>query len=143
MGGEVEAARYERETARADSQGFLKARSADSSMKVLELVRGAGTPGGGEFRSNGGFEESPDTFHLTFDPELEPAAQAVVKAASFVHNVDPVDLEPLADAVDPDALEALVGCQSRRPGSGVEITFTYVDLTVTVSDSGDVWLRWS
>lgn len=112
-------------------------------MTVLELVRGAWTPAPREFSPSGGFERSPDTFHLRFDPEYEPVAQAVVKAASFVHNAEPTELRPLADAVDPDALEALVGCRSPSTGNGVEITFTYEGLDVTVTDDGDIWLRWS
>jgi len=55
--------------------------------------------------------------------------------------VDPVELErPLYDAVDVDALEALVESAGRGPQSEVEITFTYYGYDVVVDETGDVTL---
>lgn len=112
-------------------------------MTVMELVRGSGTPLVCDFSPNGGYERSPDTFHLTFDSEAEPASHAVVKAASFVHNVDPTDLSPLGDVVDPDALDALATHGTAVNARCLEISFTYEDLDVTVTSDGDVWLCWA
>lgn len=112
-------------------------------MTTLELVYGEGTPFVGGMASNGGHERSPDTFHLRFDPECEPVPHAIVKAASFVHNVDQSQLAPLADSVDPDALQSLVDGTTARHSVGLEITFHYEDLEVTVSGDGNIWLQWA
>lgn len=112
-------------------------------MTVLELVRATGTRYVCEFTPSGGFERSPDTFHLKFDPESEPATHAVVKAASFVHNVDPVDLDPLGEVLDPDAFESLIGHGAGCSPDGVEVTFTYESLEITVAADGNVWLQWA
>ncbi|MFC4542701.1 HalOD1 output domain-containing protein [Halosolutus amylolyticus] len=54
---------------------------------------------------------------------------AVIDLLARVEGVDPLDLEPLYSAIDPDALDAL--CQS---GSGFDsIEFTYGDHAVTVA----------
>lgn len=112
-------------------------------MTVLELVRESGTTFRWGCAPNGGYERSPDTFHLRFDPEAEPVAHAVVKAASFVHNVDPTELSPLGDVVDPDALDDLVRSGTMRSAECIEVSFTYVDLDVTVASDGNIWLSWS
>jgi|GEM_PF-1567964 len=111
-------------------------------MTTLDLVYGEGTPLVGDITPSGGHERSPDTFHLRFDPESEPVGHAVVKAASFVHNVDQTDLSPLAETVEPDALEALVGGHARGDREPVEVTFTYEDLQITVAGDGNIWLQW-
>ena len=54
--------------------------------------------------------------------------EAIVHAAGAVRNETPVELEPLYDAVDPDALERLVASDG-----SVAVTFEYADLTVSVS----------
>lgn len=111
-------------------------------MTVLELVRGTGTPFVSDFSPSGGYERRPDTFHLTFDPEAEPASHAVVKAAAFVHNVEPTDLSPLGDVLDPDALDALVGSGTTNEAP-LEVSFTYESLEIQVICEGDIWLSWS
>lgn len=111
-------------------------------MAVLELVRGSGTPFVCDFSPSGGYERCPDTFHLRFDPDAEPVGQAIVKAASFVHNTEPTELPPLARVIDPDALDAIVSKASSVEGNCVEVTFTYEDLEITVSSDGDIWLCW-
>lgn len=112
-------------------------------MTVLELVRETGTQYVCEFTPSGGFERSPDTFRLQFDPKSEPATHAVVKAASFVHNVDQTELPPLASILDPDAFDSLIGHGAGWSADGVEVTFVYADLEITVTDDGIIWLQWT
>lgn len=111
-------------------------------MTVLKLVRDGGTRYLGKATPSGGYERRPDTFHLRFDPESEPVTHAVVKAASFVHNVDQSELDPLGSVVDPDALQSLIGHGSGWTPQGLEVTFTYEGLEITVTDDGNIWLRW-
>lgn len=112
-------------------------------MDELELIRESGTQFDASFSPSGGYEECPDTFHLQFDPEAEPVAHAVVKAASFVHNVEVTDLSPLATVIDPEALDTLVTGHGENSESCVEVQFAYEDLLITVSGEGDIWLTWS
>lgn len=51
--------------------------------------------------------------------------------------VDPLDLDPLAETIDPDAIDALVG-RSAREDSGLQITFAYHGYDVTVTAAGAV-----
>ena len=73
--------------------------------------------------------------------ECHTITEAVVRAVAEAEDVSPLDLQPLATVIDPDALEALV-----RDGWGnVTIEFTYQgyqvcvdgDEQVTVSDLND------
>lgn len=52
-------------------------------------------------------------------------------------SVDPLDLEPLAETIDPDALDSLVG-DGAREENGLEITFAYHGYDVTVTAAGAV-----
>lgn len=54
---------------------------------------------------------------------------AVLEAVSSASDTPAVDLPPLYDAVDPDALNSLFSA----PGTSGEISFRYAGYTVTVS----------
>lgn len=111
-------------------------------MTVLELVRGICGLYGSEYLANGGFERGPDTFHLRFDPESGELVQAIVRAAAFVHNVEHTELRPLGRAIDPDALERVLGVDDDTSSNYVRATFTYEELEVTADCDGNIWLRW-
>lgn len=72
----------------------------------------------------------------------ERASEAVIAAVADAANVDPAEMDPLADFVDPDALDALfadrydgtprIGGSTRFPFSGYEVSVTdgqYVTLS--------------
>lgn len=63
----------------------------------------------------------------------------MVERVANSEGVDPLELSPLYDAIDPDALDSLVGC-SNGDGSDLEIEFTYCGYDVTVSGEGVVHL---
>lgn len=65
----------------------------------------------------------------------EPST-AVIEAVSTVVNREPTDLEPLYDAIDPDALNALVGTEGAD--AAVSVSFPFVDRLVTVHATGEV-----
>ena len=65
----------------------------------------------------------------------EPAAMAVIKAVADKVGIDPVDLtDPLSDAIDPDALDAV--CRY----SSAHVTFEYHGYFVTVDSTNQVEL---
>lgn len=64
-------------------------------------------------------------------------AVEVVEVVADAKGVDPFDLGPLTEAIDPDALDALV---SHAPGA-LRIEFEYEGRTVTVDANGRVRTR--
>jgi hypothetical protein len=88
-------------------------------------------------------DESP--FSSRNDPAVErdvvdaTPTEAVVDAVADARDCDPMDLPPLNDAVDPDALDDLFADMvSGKPRYGGYLVFEYCDCTVTVSGMGTV-----
>lgn len=69
------------------------------------------------------------------DTENTPV-YAVVSAVAEADDSDPVDLPPLYDAINPDALNELFTSRS-EPGVD-QVTFRYVGYDVVVHGNGDV-----
>ncbi|AGB39710.1 HalOD1 output domain-containing protein [Natronococcus occultus] len=82
-----------------------------------------------------GYDPTTETLHARFDPEAESITVSLVEAVATAIDRDPVAMTPLFEAVDPEALSALVA--STRDGP-VEVSFAYEDCYVTVSTCGDV-----
>ncbi|GAB6861851.1 HalOD1 output domain-containing protein [Haloplanus litoreus] len=67
----------------------------------------------------------------------EPVSTAVVRAVSAVQGREPCSLQPLADAVDPGALDALFAPQcGGTPRVGGRLSFVFNGCHVTV-DNGE------
>lgn len=84
-----------------------------------------------------------DVFHVSFDPTTEDVVEVVLRSVAVIHNVEPDELTPLGDAVDPEALSAIFGPASEEFASEVQVTFAYEDLEITVNTEGHVWLEWA
>lgn len=71
-----------------------------------------------------------------------PLSTTILSLVGSATDADPTELEPLNDAVDPDALDALFapreGGTPRRPGT---VSFRFAGFTVTVDADGTVALR--
>jgi hypothetical protein len=66
----------------------------------------------------------------------ESVATRVVSAVASREGVDPTAIEPpLYDAIDPDALDALVASNGE---SGLHVSFTYCGYPITVDAGGGV-----
>lgn len=65
----------------------------------------------------------------------KPLSQAVIMAVADAEGVDPVDLPPLAEAIDPDALDQLLS------GDEGQVRFNYNGYGVTVDQRGVVDLE--
>jgi len=115
-------------------------RAGGTAVELVHVDEGGGFDSG-RFIPNGGTSDPRDAFHVPFDPRSEQVVDVVVNAVAVIHNVDPMTLSPLANAVNPDALVSLVrsGSAVDRP---VEVTFDFENLEITVSSDGHVWLEW-
>jgi len=69
------------------------------------------------------------------DADAASLTERIVEASADVAGSDSLDLPPLYDAVDPDALEALY---DRDGTDGPEVKFTYAGCGVTVHGDGSV-----
>lgn len=72
-----------------------------------------------------------------FEPEqCRSVSEAVVKAVADAENVEPIELQPLYDVIDPDALDSLFRPHAARG----RITFQYHGYTVEVDGNSTVSL---
>lgn len=70
----------------------------------------------------------------------DPISETVVLAVAAARDICPTDLEtPLAEAIDPDALEhVLAGADHGSDRTPVRVEFTWADCDVTVDGTGRV-----
>ena len=81
------------------------------------------------------YQRDSETYRFEFDQDTTSASMAVVAALSEVIDRDLVELDPLHDIVDADALDELV--RVREPTDGeISVRFTVAEYAITVySDS--------
>lgn len=66
-------------------------------------------------------------------------SERVVSAVATTSGTDPMDLEPLYDAIDPDSLDALYERDGHgRAGSPERVEFTYSGCEIAVTGDGSV-----
>lgn len=65
----------------------------------------------------------------------------VVLAVSRARGVEPTELPPLAEVIDPDALDALFAPDGRDALIDVRLRFEFADRTVCVRRGGEVLVR--
>jgi hypothetical protein len=68
----------------------------------------------------------------------EQISQTIVQHVASESETDAIELQPLYEVIDPDALDAIVNSYSSSDSS---MTFTYNDYTVTVDADGAVNLE--
>lgn len=73
--------------------------------------------------------------------EDEPASEAVVRAVAEFKGVGPVEIEPLYDVVDPEALDAVVEGADRIREPACSVSFRIEDVHVRVSTDRRVYVR--
>ncbi|WP_323173178.1 HalOD1 output domain-containing protein [Natrialba sp. PRR66] len=91
------------------------------------------------------YNAESETYHMWCDErEYEPVTTALPLAVSSIHGVDPAALEPLADSIDPDALNALVvdWCETTRQCAVDErtgsVSFCFSQCEITIYDDGEI-----
>nr|WP_254532426.1 HalOD1 output domain-containing protein [Natrinema gelatinilyticum] len=78
----------------------------------------------------------------TFDPEIERPSEAIVTAVAAVLETDPLELSPLSDSVEPDALDSLVEHAQQKVGAGAhEVWISYEGVDVGVRSDGRIRTR--
>lgn len=64
--------------------------------------------------------------------ERSPSMQLVQEVATYT-GVDPLELPPLYDAIDPVALDTCVSALT-----GIDVSFEYAGIPITVESTGDL-----
>lgn len=109
---------------------------------MIELVQSS-TIGEAPFKHlpDGTGDNDVDAFHHQFNPTTQSVVDEVVRSVATIKNVDETRLDSLYDALDPEALEALLGSTAGAHRK-VEVRFRYEGLEITVNANGDIWLNW-
>lgn len=80
------------------------------------------------------YDAGEDAYRVQFDSDAVAPSTAVVSALAAISDTDPIEIEPLYAAVDPDVLDSIV---SRQPPTGdVELAFPLHDHSVRVESTG-------
>ncbi len=83
------------------------------------------------------YQADPDTYRFAYDQDTTTPSMAVVAALSEVVDADPIELDPLHDAVDTDALDVLVHGPAATNGD-VSVSFPVAEYAVTIHSPGVV-----
>lgn len=81
-----------------------------------------------------------ETGLVEFDPAAGDVCVDVATAVADALGRDPAALEPISIAVEPDALDALVGHGSAAGASETTVSFSYHGYHVTVASDGFITL---
>lgn len=76
-----------------------------------------------------------DIHRFTYDDDL--VSHHVIEAIAWTMDVDPTDLDPLSDFVDPDALDGLFKWST----SEVVVTFPAYGYAVEVHGDGEIYIQ--
>lgn len=80
-----------------------------------------------------------ETVRTDWDWSAVTPSEAVIDTLSMVRNRGPLETDPLYDAIDPDALNAMFRTRgSERAENGVTVSFTSNGLRIVVRDTGEV-----
>ena len=83
---------------------------------------------------------SPTSVHHDFT-EVQTASLAVIETVAAVTGTDPIELPPLYDAIDPDALNSLFEPHERRTDSDLRVEFSYNGFDLVVREGPEVVVR--
>lgn len=77
----------------------------------------------------------------TFDRTTVTPSTAVIERIADASNCDPLELEPLHESIDPDALDRLIRGNGTEPHDHIRsVSFLYGKYEVTVRSSGSIEL---
>ncbi|WP_158055913.1 HalOD1 output domain-containing protein [Halorussus halophilus] len=88
-------------------------------------------------------DASAGVYHAQYDwTSPEPLSTVVVRLVAAITDTDPLELEPLRDRVDPDALDELFApTVDGRPRAVGQVTFPLAGHQVVVSGEGEIEIR--
>ena len=83
-----------------------------------------------------------ETYRTEFNFVSRTVSEAVISAVAHVRECDPLDLPPLFQTIDPDALDSVFAPMNGRSRQNeASIEFEYANYTVTVNCHGTVELH--
>jgi hypothetical protein len=94
----------------------------------------------GEIRIHNSEKTAPSEFECVIDVDESPT-HGVIRAISAVKGVEPTDVDPLYDSIDPSALDAIFSGNTEAGGRDICVSFRFDDLEVEVSEDRRVTLR--
>lgn len=84
------------------------------------------------------YDPDADAYHATFDPETVSANAAVIESLAAVLHRDPLDIDPLYEYVDTDALDALIRSAGVKSSPYLSTSFRFENADVTVRADGTI-----
>lgn len=82
-------------------------------------------------------EKEAETYQISYDPAVTETSYAVIAAVGAICQTEPLELDPLYSAIDPDKLDKLIcGTEDDR-----EATFQYSGFEITVKSAGEITCR--
>lgn len=84
------------------------------------------------------YDPDSDAYHTSFDPTARSANEAVVESVAAVLRRDPLDVDPLYEYVDTDALDALVAAAPGKRSPYLSTSFRFENTGVTVTADGTI-----
>lgn len=109
----------------------------------MQIIRTSSVPPPPRQLVTSGGKDSPSIFKEEFDLTIERPSDVVIDTVAFIHNVDPVELDPLAEVIDPEALGALLTASQTPDTNSIRVTFGYENLTITITSAGRLRLWWA
>ena len=94
----------------------------------------------GEIRIQNSEKAGRSEFEYVFDVD-EPPSHGVVQAISAVKGVDPTEVDPLYDSLDPNALDVIFSGTTEAGESDIRVSFRVDDLEIEVSEDRRVTVR--
>ena len=94
----------------------------------------------GEIRIQNSEGAGRSEFEYVFDVDESPS-HGVVRAIAAVKGVEPTDVDPLYDSIDPSALDAIFGGTTEARESDIRVSFRVDDLEIEVSGDRRVTVR--
>ena len=73
------------------------------------------------------YDSETETYRVQFDDDTIAPSMAVVEAVASIRDVDPTELEPLVETIDPMALDRLIRGADERT-----LVFRYLGHEVTI-----------
>lgn len=84
------------------------------------------------------YDPAADAYTATFDPDELSVNAAVVESVAAVYHRDPLDIDPLYEYVDTDALDALTRSAPGKRSPYLSTSFRFEDADVTVRGDGTI-----
>lgn len=73
--------------------------------------------------------------------DSEPPSTALIEVVAAENNCDPLDLPPLQEYIDADALDTILISNQHNSRPPIRVSFEYEGCGITVDSDGDIQIR--